>query len=178
MQSAEDNFSCDVSKLPTSTELQQTVSAIRCLQEKGMSIDDVREAHPDFCRKYPKLVDKVMEPDMNNEQLSYIMSMFESVQQRNITFEDASKTIGKAMFDKFVAPDLSPEQLERVQRKMQDLQTHSPEELAQAAAQLGQNTHSTSTHTSTTETIRSNTNTPSGGNKKSLRKQREKKDQM
>lgn len=174
MQSTEEDCSCDVSKLVNSTELQKTVSAIRRLQEQGMSLDDVRRAYPYFCKKYPKLVDKVMEPDMNQEQLSYIMSMFESVQQRNTTFEEASKTIGKTMFDKFVAPELNPEQLERVRQNMQRLETHSPEELAQAAAQLGQNAQSKS---SLTPAAYTNHNTrPSVGNKKSIRKQRERKE--
>ena len=40
------------------------------------------------------------------------------------------------MFDKYVAPDLTAEQLTRVKQKMSVLEKQSPEELALAASQL------------------------------------------
>lgn len=177
MQSS-DEYSCDVSKLPTSDELRQTINSIRNMQQNGKTVQEVREHYPDFCKKYPKLVDKVMESDVNQLQLSYIMSMFERVQQRNTTFEEASKAIGKDMFDRYVAPELSPQQLERVQKKMQHLQTLSPEEQAMAAAQLAQqqvnpSSSSSSATADTTATQSKSKNTHVGGNKKTSRKRRE-----
>ena len=177
MQSSEE-YSCDVSKLPTSDELRQTINSIRNMQQNGKTIQEVREHFPDFCKKYPKLVDKVMESDVNQLQLSYIMSMFERVQQRSTTFEEASKAIGKDMFDRYVAPELSPQQLERVQKKMQHLQTLSPEEQAMAAAQFAQQQPTKPLSSSSSATADDTTATRSkhahvGGNKKSSRKKRE-----
>ena len=173
----EDN-SCDVSQLPDGLELRQTVNTIRGMAKRGHTISEVRERYSEFCRKYPKFVDKLMDPEMNPEQLSYILSMFDQVQQRNTSYEHASQTIGKSMFDKFIAPDLTPSQLERVHKRMQELQTRSPEELAQAAAQLGQSTvpHSDGNDARGCPLNQSNTGKQKGnkkkGNKKKLRKER------
>lgn len=176
MQQQED-YSCDLNNLPKGEALRASVNAIRKMHNEGKTLAEVRATHSDFAQKYPKLVDKLMEPDMNQEQLSYILSMFDRVQQRNTSYEQASQTIGKSMFDKFVAPDLTPSQLERVQKRMQELQTHSPEELAQAAAQLGQSAVNPSGPPPTQSTP--NKSAPkhqsTGGNKKKLRKQREAK---
>lgn len=172
----QEDYSCDLTVLPTGAELRRTVSAIRAMCIAGNTVDDVRKTHLAFCQKYPKLVDKLMEPDMNPEQLEYILSMFDSVQKRDTSFEQASQTIGKSMFDKFVAPDLTPEQLSRVQKRMQELQTHSPEELAQAAAQLGQNVVSGNTAPTLDTALLSPPKKMGGGNKKKLRKRRKNKE--
>lgn len=171
MQQPED-YSCDLTALPTGAELRLTVSAIRAMSIAGNTVDEVRNTHTAFCQKYPKLVDKLMEPDMNPEQLEYILKMFDSVQQRDTSFEQASQTIGKSMFDKFVAPDLTPEQLSRVQKRMQELQTHTPEELAQAAAQLGQNALSRDAPPTLANTLVTKPPNAGGGNKKKQRKLR------
>ena len=168
----QEDYSCDLTALPTGAELRRTVDAIRAMYTAGQTLNDVRATHKEFCQKYPKLVDKLMEPDMNQEQLEYILSMFDQVQQRDTSFEQASQTVGKSMFDTFVAPDLTPDQLERVQKRMQELQTHSPEELAQAAAQLGQNVVSGSTPTLDVVSPPKK----SGGGKKKLRKHRKSKE--
>ena len=170
----QEDYSCDLNKLPTSKTLRETICAIREMFSDGQTLADVREVHMKFCQKYPKLVDKLMEPDMNQEQLSYILSMFDRVQQRSTSYEQASQTIGKSMFDKFVAPDLTPSQLERVQKRMEELQTHSPEELAQAAAQLGQSAVSKSESSAQLSQSKTNDNkNVTGGSKKKLRKLRE-----
>lgn len=160
------DYSCDLKALPNGAELRRTVSAIRAMSIAGNTVDEVRKTHTAFCQKYPKLVDKLMEHDMNPEQLEYILKMFDSVQQRDTSFEQASQSIGKSMFDKFVAPDLTPEQLSRVQKRMQELQTHSTEELAQAAAHLGQKAVSLNTSPTLDKTLVSELNNTSGGKKK------------
>lgn len=168
----QDEYSCDVNKLPAGVTLRNTVNAIRQMGLLGKDISEVRSVHTEFCKQYPKLVDKLLEPDMNTEQLQYLLSMFDKVQQKNTTYEQASKVVGQTMFDKFVAPDLSPDQLERVQAKVRELETHSPEELAQAAAQLGQSAASPSA-TRAQPNATPPTSKGAGGNKKKLRKQRE-----
>lgn len=161
----QDEYSCDVNKLPAGVTLRSTVNAIRKMGLEGKDITEVRDVHTEFCQNYPKLVDKLLEPDMNAEQLQYLLSMFDKVQQKNTSYEQASKVVGQTMFDKFVAPDLSPDQLKRVQAKVRELNTHSPEELAHAAAQLGQSATRAPPPTTAPSTSK-------GGNKKKLRKQR------
>lgn len=168
MQTQDDTF--DIEQLESATSLKATVSNIRSMCDSGASLSDIRDTHTAFCQRYPKLVEKLMEPDMNEAQLNYLLKMFENVQQEHTTFENASQTIGKKMFDTFVAPDLSPEQLQRVQNKMSDLQKCSPEELAQAAAQLGKQTMNAPAATPHRKEPQSRV---SRGCKKALRKNRE-----
>jgi len=165
----------DIRQLEPASCIKTTVYDIRRMHTLGASLQDIREKHSAFTQRYPKLVEKLMEPDMNEAQLKYLLKMFENVQQERTTFEHASQTIGKKMFDTFVSPDLTPEQRQRIQNKIADLQTCSPEELAQAAAQLGQQTMMrSSTTTTTTKPTRKEASSDSAkGCKKKLRKKRE-----
>lgn len=135
MSSSGDTFDNDTTQL-TSYELRSTTQSIRNMYLEGKNIHDIRETYRSFCIKYPKLVDKLVEPNMNQEQLNYILKMFDSVQNQHTSLENASKKIGKDIFEKYVAPDLTPEQLARVKEKMSVLEDQSPEELALAASQL------------------------------------------
>ena len=122
----------------TTHALCTATSAIRDLYVGGASLDDIRNQHTAFCLRYPKLVDKLMEPYLNQDQLKYIIQMFARVETQHSTLDTASKKIGQDMFDKYVAPDLSPSQLAHMKEQMVKLEKASPEELAQAAAKLAQ----------------------------------------
>ena len=124
---------------PLTTErLTETTKAIRKLYFEGKTIHDIRQQYPSFCVKYPKLVDKLMEPNMSQQQLDYIVKMFDNVQHQRTTLDKASKKIGNEMFEQYVAPNLSNEQLARVKKKMSALNSASPEELAEATSRLAQ----------------------------------------
>ena len=131
----------EMSHLMDLSELKTTISSIRSMQKDGRSISDVRAAHYEFCKRYPTLVDKLMEKDVNEEQLNYLIQMFAQVQSKKSSFESANEDIGTAMYERFLAPSLTSEQRARVKSRMKDLRTLSPEEMAQAAASLGQNTN-------------------------------------
>lgn len=162
---------------PLTTEvLRQTTHDIRQMFTEGKSIDEVREKHRTFSMKYPKLIEKLLEPSMNEEQLQYIFEMFDSVQQRRTSLENASKRIGKDMFDKYVAPDLTPEQRARVKQRMSVLEDQSPEELAQAVSHLAQQQVQSAASSLASAAPSSNSNAPSSDapsvrrRKKKLRK--------
>lgn len=127
----------DPTKLPTSEEIRLKIFAIRSMQKAGKTIDDVRREHFEFARQYPKLVETLMQDEFDTKQLGYLLSMFDKVRNERISFDRASQKVGKTMFDQFLAPNLTPEQMATVQAKMRDLQKASPEELAQHAAALG-----------------------------------------
>lgn len=128
----------DPSKLPTSEELRWKVHRIREMHKAGKTIDDVRKEHFEFARQYPKLVETLMQNDLDTKQLQYMLTMFDKVRQQRITYERASHKVGQSMFDQYLAPNLSPEQLATVKSKMKDLQNAPPEEIARRAAALSQ----------------------------------------
>jgi hypothetical protein len=134
----EDTATCDLTQLSSSVDLRDSINGIRQMHTTGRTLQEIRDAHTAFCQRYPKLVDKLTEDDMNAEQLEYILSMFDKVKDNQTTFTQASHKIGNDMFDQYVAPELNDEQLARVRSRIRDLKTHTPEELAQAAASLGQ----------------------------------------
>jgi hypothetical protein len=161
---------CDLAQLSSSADLRDSINGIRQMHTTGRTLQEIRDTHTTFCQRYPKLVDKLTEDDMNAEQLEYILSMFDKVKDSQTTFTQASHKIGNDMFDKYVAPELNDEQLARVRSRIRDLQTHTPEELAQAAASLGQ--PQPSGYGSVTPTTRGAGAT---GNAKKLRKRPKKK---
>ena len=128
----------DPSKLPTSEELRWKVHTIREMHKAGKTIDDVRKEHFEFARQYPKLVETLMQNDLDTKQLQYMLTMFDKVRQQRITYERASHKVGQSMFDQYLAPNLTPEQLATVKSKMKDLQNAPPEEIARRAAALSQ----------------------------------------
>ena len=161
---------------PMTTErLTKTTKQIRSMYLDGKTIHDIREAHSSFCMKYPKLVDKLMEPNMSQEQLNYILKMFDNVQHQRTTLDKASKKIGNDMFEQYVAPNLTKEQLARVKKKMSALNSASPEELAEATSrlaqqQMGQFTNPSSAPTSTPSPADSTSTTTNRRRKKKLKK--------
>lgn len=130
----------DPTKLPTSEEIRIKVHAIREMYKAGKTLNDVRVEHTEFARQYPKLVDTLMQKDLDTKQLQYMLSMFDRVRNQRISFQRASHKVGKSMFDQYIAPDLTPEQLATVQAKLKGLENAPPEEIARQAAALSQTT--------------------------------------
>ena len=68
--------------------------------------EEIQKTHSEFVIAYPKLFEKLLEDNVDKVQLEYILKMYENVQSHKVGFEDASKEIGKKMFDQYVAPTL------------------------------------------------------------------------
>jgi hypothetical protein len=83
-----------------------------------------------------------MQPDLDKEQLEYLLQMFEKVQTQKVSFNAASHQVGRTMFDQYLAPNLTPDQLSAVNARVGDLErTHAQggagaAEIAQMAAQM------------------------------------------
>lgn len=75
-------------------------------QKQKKEKDEIQKNHSEFVVAYPKLFEKLLEDNVDKVQLEYILKMYEKVQTRKVGFEDASKEIGKKMFDQYVAPSL------------------------------------------------------------------------
>lgn len=126
----------DPTKLPTASSIRLKVHEIREMKKAGKTLDEVRKAHLDFARQYPKLVETVMQDDLDTTQLNYMLKMFDRVQQQRVSYETASQKVGKAMFDQYLAPNLTPEQMATVQSKMQELKHVDPAELSRRAVEM------------------------------------------
>ena len=88
--------------------LRKEVSRILQKRKRGESADHISQTHGPFREKYPKFFDKLMEDNVDTQQMQYIIGMYEKVQRQKTTFDDASKQIGQRMFDQYVKPDLPP----------------------------------------------------------------------
>jgi hypothetical protein len=128
----------DVSTLPTSDQIRTKIDIIRRMKRDGKTIHDVRKEHFKFARQYPKLVDTIMEDQLDTRQLNYILNMFERMRTQEVSFNSASQTVGKTMYEQYMAPNLTPQQRATVQAGMKHLEKASPEVLAREAAKLGQ----------------------------------------
>ena len=132
----------DTAALPPVADIRNTIDAILALKAQGKTLDQVRQAHLEFARRYPKLVETAMQPDLDKGQLEYLLQMFEKVQTQRVSFDAASHQVGRTMFDQYLAPNLTPEQLAAVHAKVGDLErTHAQggagaAEIAQMAAQM------------------------------------------
>ena len=86
--------------------LRKEVYEILAKKKDGQAPDDLESEHSDFKAAYPRFWDKLMESDVDEEQLFYLVSMYENVQRNKTDYESASKRVGQRMFDKFVKPGL------------------------------------------------------------------------
>ena len=132
----------DAAKLPPVADIRGTIDSILRLKAQGKTLDQVRQAHLEFARRYPKLVETAMQPDLDKGQLEYLLTMFERVQTQRVSFDAASHQVGRTMFDTYLAPNLTPEQLAAVNAKVGDLErTHAQggagaADIARMAAQM------------------------------------------
>jgi hypothetical protein len=89
--------------------LRKEVNQIISMRKKSYSTpEEVRDSHPTFVKEYPKLFEKLMDKNVDMQQLDFIIGMYEKVQKKKTSFDDASKKIGQKMFDQYVKPDLPP----------------------------------------------------------------------
>ena len=132
----------DAKKLPPVSNIRQSINAILALKRQGKTLDEVRQLHLNFARRYPKLVETAMEPNVDMNQLEYVLKMFEKVQTQRVSFNAASHQVGRTMFDQYLAPNLTPEQLATVNASVGNLErTHAQggagaAEIARMAAQM------------------------------------------
>ena len=54
----------DAAKLPPVADIRGTIDAILALKAQGQTLDQVRQAHLKFARRYPKLVETAMHFDL------------------------------------------------------------------------------------------------------------------
>ena len=132
----------DASTLPPVEDIRSHIDSILKLKKQGKTLGQVRLLHLQFARQYPKLVETVMQPDFDQNQLDYLLTMFERVQTEQVSFNRASHQVGRTIFDRYVAPDLTPAQRATVNSRVGDLErTHAQggqgaQEIARMAAQM------------------------------------------
>ena len=132
----------DASTLPPVADIRSNIDSILKLKRQGKTLGQVQLIHLKFARQYPKLVETAMQPDLDRKQLEYLLTMFEQVQTEQVSFDRASHQVGRTIFDRYVAPDLTPAQRATVNLRVGDLErTHAQggegaQEIARMAAQM------------------------------------------
>jgi hypothetical protein len=92
----------------TTSDIRKTIQQIRTYLEKGgiASLEDrktqLKIDHVFFADRYPMLFEMSTRPDFSYEHLNYFLNKREEIINDQVSSEDASKTVGKEWFDKFV----------------------------------------------------------------------------
>ena len=160
--------SLDPKQLISESNLRETSEMIRKMKADGKTIHEVRNTHFEFSRKFPSLVDKLMQDNVDETQLEYIFNMFGKVKTNPNTFKKTSEKVGLDVYEKFLAPTLTPEQRKSVADRMESLQKQSPEELAKAVAKLARESgRQSNTNSRHHKTRMNNTSTAPAQKKKS-----------
>lgn len=98
----------------TSKEIMQIVDDIRLSIDAGevsggenARRQEFEKKYPEFAQRHRHLFDMVCEDKFDKERLTYMLHMRDSIEKKEISFEDASKNIGQTMFDVYVKPKLN-----------------------------------------------------------------------
>ncbi len=92
----------------TTTDIRKTVQQIRAYIEKGgmaslqERVEQLKTHHTFFAERYPMLFEMCTRADFNYDHLNYFLSKRDEIINDKVSSEDASKTVGKEWFDKFV----------------------------------------------------------------------------
>ena len=92
----------------TTNDIRKTVQQIRAYLEKGgvASLEDrvaqLKIDHSFFAERYPMLFEMCIHTEFNYDHLNYFLNKRDEIIHDKISSDDASKTVGKEWFDKFV----------------------------------------------------------------------------
>lgn len=72
----------------------------RCSQEdRELAFE---KKYPEFTRQHPHLCRMASEDNFDMDLLMLMLNLRESIDKQEVTFEDASKTVGQVMFDTYI----------------------------------------------------------------------------
>lgn len=98
----------------TSDEILRIVDDIRDSMTQGTVAggENARRQHfekkyPEFADRHRHLFDMVCENEFDRDRLKYMLEMRDSIEKKDISFENASKQIGQKMFDVYVKPKIN-----------------------------------------------------------------------
>ena len=117
----------DVSKINVDYILDTVVSIMEKMLEEDIQklkdednnkfIQKLEDEFPDFCDKYYSLFRTVIDGnDLTN--LYKMLEMIVKVQDKNISIETAEKQLGEELAEEYLYPNLSNEELERINKEL------------------------------------------------------------
>jgi hypothetical protein len=83
--------------------VRENVNSI-LLEKQTQSKEDLEVKFKEFKTKYPGFFDMLFEPNLNFEQLKFILDKYENVENGNQSFDNASVEVGQKFFDYYVKP--------------------------------------------------------------------------
>lgn len=87
--------------------VRKNVSDIIAKKNRRFSMETIKEEHSEFFGKYPKLFEKLFQPDVNMREIDYMIHMLGSIGQRGRTLHDASRAVGQQLADRYVTGALN-----------------------------------------------------------------------
>jgi hypothetical protein len=68
------------------------------------------DEYPQFKKKYPGLFDMACNDKLNKQNLEYMLSMLEKMENEKMSQYDASAQVGTMLYQKYVEPNLPAKQ--------------------------------------------------------------------
>jgi len=79
--------------------------------------DAFTEKYPDFAASYPQLLEMCTDPTADFAQLAYLLGQMKAVEDRAVTFEQASVQVGQVFADRYVTPIVDRLDAEKAAKK-------------------------------------------------------------
>lgn len=92
----------------TTNDIRKSIQQIRSYLQKGGAatleerIAQLKIEHAFFTERYPMLFEMCTRPDFDYNHLNYFLNKRDDIINDKVTSEEASVTVGKEWFDKFV----------------------------------------------------------------------------
>lgn len=82
--------------------VKSQIDQIVAKKKRRMHMDDIKIEHFDFFDRYPKLFEKLFQPDVDMREIDYMVHMLGSIGSRGRTLHDASRAVGQQLADRYV----------------------------------------------------------------------------
>jgi hypothetical protein len=98
----------------TTDDILRIVNEIRAYVDAGTTPNETRrrqvleKMYPEFAMRHAHLFTMVCEENFDMDRLQFMLSLRDQVEKKEVSFEDASKTVGEVMFNAYVKDKIKP----------------------------------------------------------------------
>lgn len=68
----------------------------------------LEKRYPEFATRHAHLFTMACETNFDMDRLEFMLNLRDKVENKKVTFEDASKTVGQVMFDSYIKDKVPP----------------------------------------------------------------------
>lgn len=90
------------------TELRKLISEIKESKQSNKE-QHFGNLYPEFKKKYPVMFKLACNGQLDKQNIEFMLTMLEQVQNKEKSQHDASVVVGQMLFDKYVDPQINPQ---------------------------------------------------------------------